>query len=410
MLKKVRIFDMQVGMYVVDTGLSWLDHPYLYCTEGPIESEEQIKAIRADGYAEAFIETDKDSLHRNTQRVYDKDDVERALSNALRDGFNLCKNNKNTALADEFPVAVEIHAKAMASLATVMREVSEGKKLDVSACLESSEEIAASVSRNRDALIGLSILHDPGTYLIRHGASVSILASSFGNYLGLSRPQVVELAIAGLLHDLGKAKLPTELLEKPGKLTQEEHQEMTLHPAHGAALLSTVMPDAGNIHRAVAEHHERQDGSGYPRGLRGSEQSLYGRILAIADVFGAITQARPYRGRLLPDKAMSTIYSQRKKDFDPGLLERFIKCLGVYPAGSLVRLTSGECAVVSQSNPATPLRPKVGIIFDQEMTPIHPVQMDLSGREGPAPAKSMDVQEIVDHRLHSIRMQDFFLL
>lgn len=410
MLKKVRIFDMQVGMYVVDTGLSWLDHPYLYCAEGPIESDEQIKAIRADGFAEAFIETDKDSLRRDAQRVYGKDDVELALSNALRDGFNLCKNNKNVLLSDELPVALEIHAKAMASLATAMREVAEGKALDLSACLESAGEIAASVSRNRDALVGLSILHDPGAYLIRHGVSVSVLASSFGDYLGLSRQQVIELAIAGLLHDLGKALLPVELLEKTGKLTPEEYQEMALHPAHGAALIATGLPEAGNIHRGVAEHHERQDGSGYPRSLRGSEQSLYGRILAITDVFGAITQVRPYRGRILPDKAMSTIYSQRKKDFDPGLLERFIKCLGVYPAGSLVRLTSGESAVVNQSNPATPLRPKVSIIYDQEMIPIHPVQMDLSGREGPAPAKAMDVQEIVDHRLHGIRMHDFLLL
>ncbi|MFP5223638.1 MAG: HD-GYP domain-containing protein [Acidobacteriota bacterium] len=409
MLKKIRVFDLQVGMYVVDTGLSWLDHPYLYCTEGFVESEEDIKAIRAEGFSEAFIETDKDQLRRDNQRIYDKATVDRAMADALRDSPPLLTTNKCVPLASELQVAGEVHSRSLTSLRYAMEAVASGVPLEIQQCLDAARDIAASVSRNRDALICLSRLHDGGGYHVRHGVGVSVLAAAFGDFLGLNRNQVSELAVAGLLHDVGKALTPRDLLERPGKLSEEEYQRVKRHPIESCAVVSGSTSLAAHVLRGIAEHHERHDGSGYPRGLKGPEQSFFGRILAIADVFDALTQKRPYKERLLPDKAMSVMYALRGRDFEPGLLERFIKCLGVYPAGSLVRMSSGEYAVVAESNPDTPLRPKITVVFDQDMTPIHPVSVDLSGKQGLAPARPLEVAAVVDHRTHGIRTGEHLL-
>jgi len=409
MLKKIRVFDLQVGMYVVDTGLSWLDHPYLFSQEGPVESEDQIKAIRADGFAEAFIETDWDSLSQGTSRLYDRTAIDKAVADALRDAPLEFKSNKSVPLGQELREATRIHQASLEAVRYAMEAVASGVPLDAQACLDAARDIAASVSRNRDALICLTRLHDGGGYHIRHGAGVSALAAAFGDYLGLDRTQVTDLAVAGLLHDIGKALTPRDLLEKPGKLSEEEYQRLKRHPIESCAVVSGGMSLPQHVLRGIAEHHERHDGSGYPRGLKGPEQSYFGRILAIADVFDALTQDRPYKARILPDKAMSVMYALRGRDYEPELLERFIKAVGVYPTGSLVRLNSGEHAVVGESNPHTPLRPKVTIVFDQDMAPIHPVQLDLSGRDGPAPARPMEVAGIVDHRPHGIRAGEHLL-
>lgn len=400
MLKKIRVFDLQTGMYVVDTGLSWLEHPYLYSTEGLIESEEQIKAIRAEGFSETFIETDKDKLRCDALRVYDKAEVEQAIADALKAGLNQCKSNKKASLADEMARAEAIQARATLAVREALDAAASGATLDGQACAGAAGDIAASVARNRDALVCMSLLADDDAYHIRHCASVSVFAAALGESMGLPPEHVSALALAGLMHDVGMAFIPPELKLKQGRLTPEEYREVKTHCQRGHSLLTGQASFAPEVLRAVAEHHERQDGSGYPRGLKGEEISLFGRILAVADVFDALTKDRPYKARVMPDKALGAMYGMRGRDFEQGILERFIKCLGVYPAGSLVKLSTGEYAVVSQSNPATPLRPKVAVVLDQDMRAIHPVHVDLSGREGPAPAKAMDVSCVVDHRPH----------
>jgi len=402
MLKKVRIFDLQVGMYVVDTGLSWIDHPYLYAQEGLVGTEEDIRRIRSDGFAEAFIETDKTRHGDSVVRVYDRGDVDRAMAEALRD-FAATRTNKNVPLGEELAAAREAHGRTVETLRQAMASAASGTPLAAQDCLDAAREVAASVSRNRDALVCVSMIAESGGYQVLHGAGVSVLAAAFGDYLGLDRKQVAELAVAGLLHDVGKALTPRELLDKPDKLTEEEYGRVKRHPIESCSVLSASMAMPQHLLRAIAEHHERHDGSGYPRGIKGAEQSFYGRILALADVFDALTQDRPYKARILPDKAMSVLFALRGKEFETTLLERFIKCLGVYPCGSLVRLSNGDHAVVSESNPHSPLRPKVTVVFDKEFQPIHPAVIDLSGKEGPAPARPTEIEALVDHRPHGIK-------
>jgi len=409
MLKKIRAYDLQVGMYVVDTGLSWVDYPYLYCQEGLLESDAQVAALRAEGFAEAFIETDKTKLSCDSSRIYDSAEVNKAMDEALLESFAMARTNKNVPLNQEFTAAVSVHGRSVEVVRGIMEALANNTPLDGQAATDVSRDIAGSVARNRDALICLAKLHDEGEYSFRHSVSVSAIAAAFGDYLGLGRPQVGELALAGLMHDVGKALSPKDLLVKPEALSAEEQARLKHHPIESCAAVSARMDVPQQVLRAIAEHHERFDGSGYPRGIKASEQSYYGQILAIADVFDALTQDRPYKARLMPDKAMSVMFAMRGKDFEPKLLEHFVKCVGLYTVGSLVRLSSGERAVVRESNPHSPLRPKVSILFDADMQPIHPVLMDLSGKEGPAPARPLDVCEILDHRHHGFEARHHLL-
>jgi HD-GYP domain-containing protein (c-di-GMP phosphodiesterase class II) len=328
--------------------------------------------------------------------------VSKALAESLLEEASQAKGNKSVPLSAEMAQAMDIHDRSIQAMREAMDTVARRLPMNGQTCLDAGREVAASVARNRDALVCTNLLHEGDGYHIRHGVGVAVLAAAFGDFLGLNRNQVSELAVAGLVHDVGKALNPEDLLDKPGTLDSAEYNRLKRHPIESCSIVSGCMSLSGHVLRGIAEHHERHDGSGYPRGLKGSEQSFFGRILAIADVFDALTQDRPYKARLLPDKAMSAMYALRGRDFDPGLLERFIKCLGVYPAGCLVRLSTGEHALVSQSNPDTPLRPTVTVVFDQDMAPIHPVRLDLSGREGPAPARPVEITGVVDHRPHGV--------
>ncbi len=409
MLKKIRVYDLQVGMYVVDSGLSWVEHPYLYCQEGLLESDEQVMAIRAEGFAEAFIETDKTKLSCDSSRIYDSADVQKAMDSALLESLAMTRSNKNVPLHQELEAAMAVHSRSVEVVRSIMTALANNTPLDGQAATDTAREIAGSVARNRDALICLVKLHDGDDYSFRHSVSVSAIAAGFGDYLGLGRPQVGELALAGLMHDVGKALSPQDLLDKPDALSPGENARLKHHPIESCAAVSARMDVPQQVLRAIAEHHERYDGSGYPRGIKASEQSYYGQILAIADVFDALTQDRPYKARMLPDKAMSVMFAMRGKDFEPKLMEHFVKCVGLYTVGSLVRLSTGERAVVRESNPHSPLRPKVAILFDAGMQPIHPVLMDLSGKEGPAPARPVDICEILDHRHHGFLPQHHLL-
>lgn len=396
MLKKIRVYDLQVGMFVVDTGLSWIDHPLLYSQEGYVASEDEIAAIRQEGYAELFIETDKDRQCEGAVRLFSRGEVDRALNDAQAELEAEAATNKNVPLHQEMEQARVAHRKALVVAKQVLDAVAVGRPFDAQACQDLSREVSASVSRNRDALVCLAWLHDADPYLLRHSASVSVLAAAFGDFLGLSRVQVGELALAGFLHDVGKALSPQDLLVKPGQLTPEQFHRLKFHPVESCTVISSRMSLPQHIIRGISEHHERFDGSGYPRGISGQELSFFGQILGVADVYDALTQDRPYQKAVTPGKALGTMYARRDKDFAASILERFIKCLGVYTVGSLVRLNSGECAVVCESNPNTPLRPKLAIVFDANMRPMHPVKVDMAGSG--RLAKKLEILEVLDHK------------
>lgn len=386
-IRKVRVDALRAGMRVVDTGLSWIDNPYLYSQEGVIASMGQVQALVAEGYREAFIEDNGD---------FAAPQGDPALEQALAvSPAGPAAERSRVPHAEELARAQTIYADSLNFARSFIRDVRAGKPLDYEASAPLVANILDSVSRNPDTLVSLAKLRRYDEYTYTHCINVSVLAVAFGRSLGLPRETLQLLGIAGLFHDVGKALIPAGILNKPGRLTDEEFDVIKNHPLLGARLLDARRGVPALVVTAVREHHEKRDGSGYPAGARGDEISLPGAMIGVADVYDALTSKRAYKNTIAPNTAMRILFEMRGKDFARGLVERFIKCLGIYPVGSLVRLDSGEVAVVLESNPHSPLRPSVRIFLGEDMRPRPPLTVNLAA-EG-ADTRNLSIAGALDH-------------
>ncbi len=392
MLRKIRIEELAVGMYVVETGLSWLENPYLYSQEGEVRSLEAIREIARGGFEEVFIDTERGAFGKARAAV-DKGQAE-ALA-AAPDGAGPPRSEPAPAvkvpLDTELAVAVGIYNDYLAIARDILQQVKAGGAVDVAASRAMVNEVISSAVRNRDALIALGKLRVHDAYTFTHGVNVSVLAVAFGASLGIAPTGLRELGLAGLFHDLGKTGVPDAILNKPGRLTPAEFARIREHPTLGRRLLAGYgLPEA--VLRGVAEHHEKSDGSGYPLGVCGDKVHPWGRILGVADVFDALTSRRSYKEAMLPTRALAVLYGMRGRDFPAETVERFIKFLGPYPVGSFVRLTSGAYAFVRGSNPSRPLFPELLVVLGPDRRPVRPGLVDLEARsgEGLAIAEALD--------------------
>lgn len=359
MLKKIALEDLQPGMYVVDSGLSWLEFPYLYMKEGMISTASVIKGIVAEGYTEAVIDTE---LSVGFGAGAGEEDLVRDLQE-LPEFF---PPPPLVTIGQELDKAKAMYVDSVRYAKVLLEDVRLGKAVDVYSSGLLVEDIISSVTRNSDALVGLSKLRVFDEYTFTHSVNVAVLTVVFGRFLGKTDDELKALGMAGLFHDIGKQLIPDAVLNKPGKLTDEEFIVMKQHPLLGFKHLYEQAGAKKNVEtvvvRGIVEHHEKYNGTGYPRGLTGSAISEVGRIIAVADVYDALSSRRVYKAPMAPHKALGLMYSMRGKEFYPGYVERFIKCLGIYPVGTTVLLNTGHVAVVSASNPKAPMQPTVVVV------------------------------------------------
>jgi putative nucleotidyltransferase with HDIG domain len=279
---------------------------------------------------------------------------------------------------DEVPAATKTHANAEQAIDQIVADIRADRTPD----LEKTEEVIGwmteSITRNPDALMWLTRLKSRDTYTYDHGLNVSIYLLAFGRHLGLPQDQIQLLGTAGLLQDIGKLKLPRELLEKQGKMTAAEYEVTKTHVALGLELLKESKHTSPLIRDIVAQHHERHNGSGYPNGHSGEQISMYGAMAGITDVFAAVTSTRPYGLPLSPQEALSQLFSWRGTVFNERLVEEFIQAIGVFPVGSLVELNTGEVAAVVAQNRAKRLKPRILLVLDPSKQPYtSPIMLDM---------------------------------
>lgn len=360
-IKRVRIEDLRPGMYVHDLNCGWLDHGFLL-PQFLLRGEGQIQKMRDQGLGEIYIDTARgDDLADAPVRADIERDLERQLKASAGAGAALAPGR--VSQKEESAAARLILGAADGVVNGLLQDVRLGRQLDPAKARPLVRTMHASVLRNPGALISLSRIKDADTYTFQHSVSICALLVSFCQALGMDAATVEEAGLGGLLHDIGKMKIPNEVLNKPDRLTEEEFHIMKSHAALSRELLLGVPGISEMVIQIAGEHHEKVGGGGYPRGIAGPEISQIGRMTAIVDVYDALTSNRVYHKGAEPSGVLKNLLEWSGTHLDGDLVQQFIRTLGIYPVGSLVRLSGGRLAVVVEQGEDL-LRPTVRIVYD----------------------------------------------
>jgi putative nucleotidyltransferase with HDIG domain len=362
MIKKVKATDLRVGMYVHDLNMPWLEHGFAR-NRFLIHSDSEIAKILQLNSSEVLIDTVKgiDEAHSPTL-----EEAESALMDKMIDVATAPINDAKAAnSALTWIESQRIHSEAVKVVSDILGDARIGKQVDAEQAAPVVASIADAVLQNDGTLLSLCRIKNRDTYTFQHSVSISALLVTFCHSLGtFNSNQLIEIGLGGLFHDVGKMKIPSEILNKPGRLTDEEFAVMRSHVVEGVNYLQEGKNFSEAALRIVAEHHERFDGTGYPKGLLNDDISEIGQMTSIVDVYDAITSIRVYHSALEPSDALKRIFEWSGKHFDATLVQKFIKAIGIYPVGSLIRLDSDHLAVVLRQNEKNMLAPLVRIVFD----------------------------------------------
>ena len=381
MLKKIHVKDLRLGMHIQEFCGSWMEHPF-WRTNFILDDPEDIRRIIDSGIHELWIDVEKGADVETVLPATSVEEADEEITEALNAAADGPESVPQVSMAEEVKRAARICAKSKEAVVSMFQEARMGKAIDADAAGELVEEISSSVMRNPGALISLARLKDADDYTYMHSVAVCALMVALSRQLGLGESETREAGMAGLLHDLGKALSPSEVLNKPGKLTDAEFAIMKQHPVDGHRMLA----EAGKVGSVTLDvclhHHEKMDGSGYPDRLPGEQITLFARMGAVCDVYDAITSNRPYKAGWDPAESIRKMAEWCKGHFDERVFQAFVRSVGIYPVGSFVRLDSGRLGVVVEQAEKSLLTPKVKVFFStKSQTYIAPEIIDL-GRAG----------------------------
>ncbi|MDD3350391.1 MAG: HD-GYP domain-containing protein [Eubacteriales bacterium] len=250
----------------------------------------------------------------------------------------------------------------------------------VRAARQQVDSIVEEISGNKDILINMMDLQAFDDYTYNHSVNVAILSISLGVALGISKPELCKLGFAALLHDIGKVFVPKDILNKPDKLTENEFEEMKTHSKLGWDHIKKGLGISEDVLVGILQHHEKYGGGGYPDNLEGESISLFGRIIAAADVYDALTSQRPYRKAMLPSDAVEYVMASIVTQFDPMIVSTLVRKIAPYPVGTCVKMSNGMTAIVKENNKEVCLRPKVRVYMENGED-VEPYELDLAGFE-----------------------------
>ncbi|MGI0116206.1 HD-GYP domain-containing protein [Zooshikella sp. RANM57] len=367
--KKVSVDQLEVGMYVVRLDRSWLETPFLL--QGfTIKTQEDIHLLSSYCHY-VYIEG------RTAP-------VNKALTGIPKQPVQYI--NK-VSFDSELQIAEKQFQHIRSTAQEIMENVRIGRTINIKEAKYVVNECVESILRNDDALKWLSHIKRKDDYTAEHSMNVCILSAAFARHLGFPKYEIEKIALCGLLHDVGKAKIPDHILNKPGTFNGEELRVMQSHTTLGKKLLMTAgIEEAIAIDVAYA-HHERLNGKGYPRGLRAHQIPFYAKIVAITDTYDAITSTRCYKSSQSSITALHILNKEKGSHFDTELVDEFIQCIGVYPPGALVEMTNGEVGVVAYSEPLTRLKPYVLLLLDErknlqriKLIDLKKIDLDASGQ------------------------------
>jgi putative nucleotidyltransferase with HDIG domain len=368
-LKRIARDQITTGMFLHSIEGSWFAHPFLKA-KFLVSNQEDVDALRMSDVDAVMIDTSKGIDVPPANQVADvgvtmPDDHESGAKAKTpkrrprrRAPDAKAEPDAPCTMAEEFGRANQIVFQSREVMVELFDQVRLGKIVDAEMLAPLADAIAGSVARNKSTLSSILRLKTADEYTYMHSVAVAALMIGLARELGLDADVVRDAGVAGLLHDLGKAMMPHDILSKPGKLTDEEFAIMRTHPQRGYDLLiqAGIMPQMALD--VCLHHHEKMDGTGYPEGLKGDQISLAARMGAICDVYDAVTSNRPYKKPWSATASLKTMYGW-KGHFDPVIFTAFVRSVGIYPVGTLVRLKSDRLAFVSDINARDLTRPIV---------------------------------------------------
>jgi putative nucleotidyltransferase with HDIG domain len=388
MKKKLEVQELRIGMYVSELDRPWLGTPFLF--QGfEIRTEEELAQLRricrfvyidTEGPPAAQKQPARPALAIASPAT-PAESAPRPAGNIpsfeVLAKFSPGQHHKplyrdEATLEQELPRAREIANKARTLAFTIMDDVRLGRSLPTTEAKAAVADMVESVIRNPDALVCLAQLKKRDEYTVMHSMRVCILALTFGRHLDFTARELNLLGLGALLHDVGKMKIPEHILNKPDRLTPEEFEIIKTHVPHGVAILESHPGIPAESIEVARSHHERYNGAGYIRGLQGDNIGLFGSIGAIVDCYDALTSDRVYHAGVSAYDALGLMYSARRRDFHPELVEQFIQCMGIFPIGCLVELNTGGVGVVVSVNRERRLRPRVALVLTPDKKPYVP--------------------------------------
>lgn len=371
MLKKIRVEELEIGMYVHALCGAWLSHDF-WRTSFLLETAELLDKLKASSVQEVWIDTDRNQGAKEPPSLT-------AVIASTQDAIP-------APLHQELQRAAEICAEAKDAVVQMFSEARMGQAVDMKTAETLVQAISNSVERHPYALLSVARLKSADSYTYMHSVAVSGLMVALARTMGWRATEIHQAGVAGLLHDIGKAKTDLNILNKPGALSDEEFSHMKQHPVKGYAILQGIIDDE-MVLDACLHHHERMDGKGYPHGLNSSQLSELARMTAICDVYDAITSDRPYKKGWSPSQALQHMAQWCPAHLDAEIFESFVRTIGLYPMGSLVRMESGLLGVVCAPAQNSISTPKVLVFYHIEL------QRMLR------PAKLLDLEQLREERI-----------
>lgn len=376
MLKKIDVSQLQIGMFIHDMNCNWIDHPFMR-NRLLLASQDEIRKIVSAGVHEIYIDTERGIDVKDAPTIQEvQAGIEKELVEIATHPPPVVTR---VSFGEELARAKQVKNQAYNLVRTVMRDARLGKAVELDQVEHVVQDITGSILRNPGALVGLLRIKTKDDYTFLHSVSVCTLLVAFCRSMNMDAEITRQAGLGGLLHDTGKALVPDDILNKPGRLTDEEFDVMRRHPEDGHKIL-LQMPDVGDIPLDITlHHHERMDGSGYPDKLPGDKITQLAQMAAIVDVYDAITSDRCYHRGMPAADALRKIYEWSKYHFNPMYVQAFMRCVGIYPVGTLVLLESGRLGVVTEPHETNLLAPKVNVFFSTKSnTYIKPQIVDLS--------------------------------
>jgi HD-GYP domain-containing protein (c-di-GMP phosphodiesterase class II) len=396
--KQLPVEQLQFGMYVAELDRPWTDTPFMF--QGfHLRTEQQLATLKKF-CKHVFVDIERT----------EKAEPPRPPAAQFRIKGSTAYPEK-VAVEVEFRQATTDYARTLTTVGELLKPVAkQGGVLDAKDVKESVSRLTDSVVRNPDAMLLVTRLREKSAEAHARALQVSIYLLVFARFLQLSREELELLGLLGLLQDVGKTRLPPGLMEKKGPLTPEETELARRHVEFSAEILAATPGLPPKLPELALLHHERQDGTGYPRGLKGEEIGLYGSMAAIADTFDALTAVRPYAEPLPPSGALSYLYKERGTGFHADLVEQFIQCVGVFPVGSVVELNSGEIGIVITQNLVRRLKPRVMVVLDAQGNPMRPHKiLDLDRDPKVTPDEPYRIKRTMEQSRVQVDPREMFL-